>query len=148
MRTLLLDVLSFINDSRWQQVLKTISQNYQNPLDADEVFRKDLKNLVERENITNNFINEALRNKAHVSNQSNTRKQTMRRSGKYIWAPGTEFSITQNKIIVRERLYSRMDKLTSLQKQELQQTSIAKEQDNEIIEQEIRIMIQKGIIKE
>ncbi|CAG8744916.1 14223_t:CDS:2, partial [Racocetra persica] len=48
--------------------------------DANEVFGEDLKDLVERENITNNFINKVLRNKAHTSNQNNTsNRQTSRR---------------------------------------------------------------------
>ncbi|CAG8441997.1 4550_t:CDS:2 [Dentiscutata heterogama] len=57
---------------KWQQVLKTISPNYQNLLDINKVFGEDLKDLVERESATNKFINEAFRNKAHASNRSNT----------------------------------------------------------------------------
>ncbi|CAG8821639.1 2201_t:CDS:2, partial [Gigaspora rosea] len=61
--------LSDASDSLGQESLLEFDEN---PLDTDEVFGEDLKDLVERENATNKFINEALRNKARASNRSNT----------------------------------------------------------------------------
>ncbi|CAG8632204.1 13776_t:CDS:1 [Dentiscutata heterogama] len=67
-RALLLDLLSFINQNRRDQAIKVLSPSYNPPADNEEVFSQDLSSLIEKENATNKFISEALRNKSHASN--------------------------------------------------------------------------------
>ncbi|CAG8810748.1 15439_t:CDS:2, partial [Cetraspora pellucida] len=79
-RVLLFDSLSYINQARRDQAIKTILSSY-NPLaENNEVFNQDLNTLIEKKNTTNKFITEALRNKRHVSSKrDNTR--TVRKTG-------------------------------------------------------------------
>src|ERR1051325_125813 len=58
-RTLLLDSLSFGNDIRREQALKSISPSFKRPSDRVEVFGDELSELINRENETNKLFNDA-----------------------------------------------------------------------------------------
>ncbi|CAG8643871.1 558_t:CDS:2, partial [Racocetra persica] len=109
--------------------------------------REDLKDLVERENATNNFINKAFRNKAHALNRSNTKPLTtiiIRKTDNRV--------LRQVHLGTRHRILSNPEQNHSWRKVSTTYACmegdiwifIAKRQDNEIIEQKIQMIIQKG----
>ena len=70
-RALVLDALSFGNDLRKEQALKSISPNFKKPTEHEEVFGEDLVEIIRRENETNKLFNDAAWQKRR-SNQSYT----------------------------------------------------------------------------
>ena len=58
-RALVLDALSFVNELRQEQALKTISPTFHKPIEKEEVFGAKLNEAIRAENESNKLLNEA-----------------------------------------------------------------------------------------
>ena len=68
---MVLNALSFGNEIRREQALKSVSLSYKKPSEQSEVFEDDLSEIIQQENQTNKLFNDATWQKRH-SYQNNT----------------------------------------------------------------------------
>jgi len=72
-RALLLDALSFGNEIRREQALKSIVPDYKKPSEKEEVFGEDLSDIIQHENETNKLFNDASWQRRRAAQTTSTR---------------------------------------------------------------------------
>jgi hypothetical protein len=75
-RALVLDSLSYVNDIRREQALKSVVPGYKKPSERVEVFGDDLADIIKKENETNKLFNDAAWQKTRRNTFSRTQNPT------------------------------------------------------------------------